>query len=303
MNSMEIPVQLPFPQLRSGGLFFDVATPLDLTYAGRDRTGVGVVHVPFGCDPMFFGPSEACSTSDVDGIDTGATDLEPKDAAIRDYPDQVIHPAFKVVDGLQCSSISLPNSEQSGDATLSDRLSARYRLQISKMATAELVSGAASGGPSLSSEATDLGTGTMADAAFALETWLASSLHNGVGVILIPVGSLAEVKGVNWIDPNAMSTVTGHGVIADAGYTGEPADPTVFDPATRVLYALGVPAYSVTDQNVLALASGMSMVDITDNMVRAISESYMQLAFDPCTVASFTVVPGSGGGGNGLEAG
>ena len=42
MQNMEIPVSLPAPSLRSGGLLFDVAIGLDLEYQGHDRTGVGV---------------------------------------------------------------------------------------------------------------------------------------------------------------------------------------------------------------------------------------------------------------------
>ena len=228
---------------------------------------------------MYAGPSEACSTTDDgDGIDTGATDLEPKDAAIRDYPDAVTHPAFKVVDGLRCSSISLPDSPAVGLSML-DRMRSRIRLQLSKMATAELVTGAVSGGPALA-DGTSLGAATSADgAAVKVESWLASALHNGVGVVVIPV----------WVDRSSMMTVTGHKVIADAGFTGDMSNPTDGTPGVFSFFGMGAVGVASTSAVFLGVASGASNVDISTNVVERISEAYVQLVFDPCAVGFVTL--------------
>lgn len=292
MLNMEVPIQLPAPARRSGGLFTDVAQMIDTTKDGVDRLGSGVVHVPWGCEPVHLGNAEICvvsgeTTASVeDYIIIEGTDTGTKADAINDYPDQVIHPPFKVVDGLRCSSISLPHR---GEASIGDRLGSRMRLQMSKMMMAELVAGAASGGVSLLSEATDLGTAAMAQAIIDVETWLASVLHNGVGAVAVPVGLLHLAVEYGWVDPSTMRTRTGHYVIADAGFTGDPADPTSVDPASFSIFGFGIPGHAYSSPNVLSVASGSSHVDITDNVIEEIVESYAQIAFDPCTVGEVTV--------------
>jgi hypothetical protein len=296
MLNMEVPIRLPAPTLRSGGLFVDVAVPIDTVLGARDRIGSGVVHVPWGCEPMFAGNAEICMMSGElvesveDGIDTGATDLEPKSAAIREYPERVIHPPFKIVDGLECSVLSLPHLSTPTEPSMGDRLRSRMSLQISKMMMAELVSGQVSGGPSLLSEATTLtAASSMAVAAVRIETWLASVLHNGVGVVVLPVGQLAAAETIGWVNPSTLRTASGHFVIADAGFTGDPADPTSAEPGSFEVFGMSVPGQRYSDPKILEVASGSSHVDITDDMVAMINEAYAQIAFEPCSVGSVAV--------------
>jgi hypothetical protein len=293
--NMEVPIQLPQPARRSGGLFVDVATPIDTMFGGRDRLGAGVVHVPWGCDPMFLGNAEICMvdgetvTSVEDGIDIGATDLVSKDNAIRSYPDQVVHPPFKVVDGLECGVLSFPH-DTTPSTSISNRLRARMALQISKMMMAELVAGAVSGGPSLQSEATALTATTgIYGAAFYVESWLASVLHNGIGAVVLPVGFLPLAVESGWVNASTMTTQSGHKVIADAGFTGDPNDPTDPAPATFSIFGMGLPGHAYSSPKILDVVSGSSHVDITDDTIRQINEAYAQIAFDPCAVGQTIV--------------
>lgn len=295
MINMEIPIQLPAPTRRPSGLFVNIATPIDTTFGGKDRLGSGVVHVPWGCEPVHLGNAELCMMSGEmvvsveDTIVTDATDLEPKIAAVNPYPDQVIHPPFKVVDGLECSVLSFPH-DTSPTSSITNRIRSRITLQLSKMLMAEMVAGIASGGPSLTSEATTLpSVSGVYGAAFQAETWLASVLHNGVGVVVIPVGMLPLFVESGWVDPSTMKTLSGHMVIADAGFTGDVADPTSLAPSTFSLFAMGVPSYAASSPELLEVASGSSHVDITNDTITAIIESYVQLAFDPCAVGEVTM--------------
>jgi hypothetical protein len=290
MINMEVPIQLPAPTRRSGGLFVDVATPIDTNFGGRDRLGSGVVHVPWGCDQVFLGNAEICVVdgetviSGVDGIDVGASDLVSKDNAIRPIPDQVAHPPFKVVDGLECGVLSMPH-DTTPSASIGNRLRWRITTQLSKMMLAELVSGSVSGGPSLASEATPLTAATgVFGAAFHVETWLASVLHNAVGAIVLPVGLLPLAVESGWVNAATMRTLTGHYVIADAGFTGDITDPTSATPATFSVFGMAIPGHAYSNPRILEVASGRSHVDITDDVIREIMESYAQLAFDPCSV-------------------
>lgn len=288
MLNMQVPIQLPAPVLRSGGLFMDVAVEIDTTRDGYNRLGSGVVHVPWGCDPMYLGNAEICTMSGelalsvTDGIDTGASDLEPKSAAIRPYPDQVTHPPFKIVDGLTCGALSLPDQDT---PSIRERLDVRMTLQLSKMMMAELVAGNVSGGPSLTSEATALAAATgIPAAARNIETWLASVLHNGVGVVVLPVGLLTAAIDSGWVNPVTMMTYSGHHVIVDAGFTGDPSDPMSATPGSYSIFGMGVPGHAYSDPKVLDVVSGRHGVDISDNVVRQLNEAYAQIAFDPCAV-------------------
>lgn len=295
MLNMEVPIQLPAPQRRSRGRLIDVATDISLTADGRERLGAGVVHVPWGCDAPFLGNAELCVVSGEmaisveDFIITGATDVGSKDEAIRDYPDQVVHPPFKVVDGLRCTALSAPH-DTTPTASIGNRLRARDGLWFSAMMTAELVSGQASGGPSLDSEATSIGAvADMPEAAVAIESWLAGTLGNGVGAVVLPVGLLSAAVYHGWVDMATLRTVTGHWVIADAGFTGDPTDPTNPQPSAFTIYGMGLPGQAYSNGNLLDVASGRSHVDITDNVVSMILESYAQLAFEPCSVGEVTL--------------
>jgi len=240
-----VTVQLPPPQPRKRGLFVDAALQLGsdaFTANGRNRLGNGIQHNPWGCAPLIAGgldcsadfllngdgpayESLRSSNLNEENINTG------KSTAIRDYDAVVEHPAFKVVDGLECSTLSFPDDNQYG-ASMTNRLRNRMRTQMSAMLTAELVSGWASGGPSLSSEADVLTEAfDMDEAAVSIEEWLAGQLHGNTGVVYIPPQVLHRAVSADWVQVvgNSLETVSGHVVISDAGHLGDvgPTDPGV----------------------------------------------------------------------------
>lgn len=296
MQNMELPVNTMAPVLRSGGLFADVARPIVTTSGGVNRLGLGVVHVPWGCDSVVGGPSEACAVDSggdpiPDGVYIETSDgveLMTKDAAIVSFPEAVTHPAFKIVHGLECSALSFPN-DTTPSSSIQNRLRGRMRLQLSKMLTAELVDGALSGGPNLADDSESLGSAAdVADAAVLIESWLASVLHNAEGVVVLPVGLLPAAIKAKWVTPD-FRTVSGHQVIADAGFTGDPTNPKSANPSTFSIFALGDIGWSASDASVMDVAAGSSHVGITDDMVRAIAEAYAQIAFDPCAAGEVTL--------------
>jgi hypothetical protein len=295
MTNMEVTIQLPAPVRRSSGLFVNVADTLDLTRDGTNRLGLGVNHIPWGCNEVFVGPSELClPTSPPSPVDPAdqvliGTGYDDKQVVITDYPDVVTHPAFKVLDGLECSSISLPH-DTTPVAAIGNRLRWRIQLQMSKMLMAEWASGRASGGPSLASEDEVLSaSASMAMAAVRIENFLAGALHNAVGVVVLPVGLLTHAVASGWVNKDTLRTNSGHYVIADAGFTGDPTNPTDSTPGSYIVYGTGVPSYTSNSTALLEVASGASHVDITDNVISEIMEAYAQIAFDPCAVGSTVV--------------
>lgn len=291
MNHMEVPIQLPAPVRRTGGLFVDVATPISTEHGGRDRIGAGVVHVPWGCSSVNVGPSELCYSDEEPATDGVLIDdeIRTKDVTIRDFPAEVFHPAFKIVDGLKCSSLSFPH-DTTPVASIGNRLRSRASLQLSRMLTAELVAGIASSGPNLASESVPLTPmQDMEGAAAEVETWLARILFNGIGAVVLPVGLLAAAVKAKWVNPDTLRTVSGHYVIADAGFTGDPTDPLALYPSSYSIFGMGLPGWASSSAQVLEVASGASHVDITDNIVRMLLEQYVQIAFEPCTVGEVTL--------------
>jgi hypothetical protein len=299
MQGSEVIISLPIEPDRPRGLFTSVAQMLpSLERDGVDRTGSGVTHVPFPCTDSVAGPLDC----DSDGAvfipgDTGDND---KSAAIRYYPSYedpdsgtdpdsypwVRHNPFKIVDGLSCSTISLP-MENSPTRSLPNTLRALIRRSLSGMFTAELVTGDASGNPSLNDLAEDYGTATdMQAAAFAIENHLADRLHGSQGTVLLPLGLLAVAVDSGWvmISGNSIETVSGHKVIADPGFLGDPTNPKDVTPAAQQIFAMGSIFYGSRAFRELEGAT-----DLDTNRVNQLIETYAQLAYSPCTVGTVTL--------------
>jgi hypothetical protein len=309
-----IVVQLPPPQRRSRGLLVDVAENMSavMTYNGRSRIGNGVIHTPWGCDPLLSGSAGPCDTDfllngDGPGYDAvweyeqesapgeqSANFDAGKATAIHAYPSTVEQPAFKVVDGLTCSTMSQPDDNQYG-ASMSNRLRRRMSVLMSGMLTSELITGWASGGISLSSEATVLTAATsMAEAGLEIEEHLRDTLQGQAGTVFIPPQLLHYAVEAEWVyrDGNRFYTQTGHSVVADAGHTGAlgPATPSGGE---FWLYAAGDIGYGLTDTILLGEVSSDTL-DTSTNMRERLAEAYAQLVFDPCPVGAVIVDMGTG---------
>lgn len=282
-----------------------------MTAEGVSRLGNGVRHTPWGCDPLLSG-SAACATdfllngtgsgydavweydqASEPGVESGNVD-EGKDTAINEYPGTVEQPAFKVVDGLKCSTLWQPDDNQYG-ASMSNRLRRRMNVIMSSMLTGELISGWASGGISLSSEADVLTAATsMAEAGLEIEEFLRDQLHGQVGVVFIPPQLLHYAIEADWVmlDRGQFYTATGHRVVADAGHVGD-LGPQAPSAGEFWIYATGDIGYGVTDTRLLGEVT-TDTFDRDSNMRERLAEAYAQLVFDPCAVGGVIVDMGTG---------
>lgn len=299
MQGAEVIISLPIEPDRPRGLFTSVAEPLpSVEKDGVDRLGLGVVHVPFPCTDSVAGPLDCDSNGAV--FIPGDTGDNDKSAAIRYYPSYeefnggtdpdsfpwVTHNAFKIVDGLSCSNISLP-TENTLTRSVPNTLRALIRRSLSGMFTAELVTGEAAGNHSLMDVAEDYGAASdMQEAAFAIENHLASVLHGARGTVLLPLGMLTVAVDSGWVmvTPTSLETVSGHKVIADSGFLGDPDDPKDVTPATQRIFAMGSIFYASR-----AFRELEGALDLSTNRLNQLIETFAQLAYNPCTVGSVSL--------------
>lgn len=312
-TALETTIQLAPPTPRSRGLFVDAALDIslsDTTYQGKDRLGLGVQHTPWGTAPLRVGnlncqadlllvePQTGAAFSDPDNFTVNDTNVEGasgnygKGAALNNFDAVAVHPSFKLVDGLQCSVISFPDLNSDSFTSMSGRLQRRMRTYSSAAITYELVTGWASGGPSLTSEAVTLTASTsMAKAAEEIEEHLAGVLYGNTGLVFIPPRLLAAAVAADWVvvEGGQLWTVTGHRVVADAGHTGVEG-PSAPGANQHWIFATGDVAYRVSDTKLLGDYSHETFNRSSDLRER-IAEAYAQLAFDPATVgATLTTV-------------
>lgn len=293
-------VTMPTPSPRPFGLLVGTATLLTgddgFNVEGRDRLGLGVKYQPWGCAPLTAGNSDCDaqavfnqggnpydSAGDLDGTYSSLTKAD----AVGSIPDEVIQPAFLVVDGLACSTLSFPDLNMLG-VPLTNRLRARMRLLMSRMLTMELITGWASQGISLNSEATTLAASTsMDDVAQAIEGHLASVLLGQQGTVHIPPALLHQAMDIGWVHliDGSLRTGTGHKVIADAGNLGDPDDPTESAPSTWTIFGSGEVYYRVGD-TVQLWDIGDDTFNWETNIRERLVEARAQLLFDPCSVGS-----------------
>jgi len=305
----ETTIQLPPPQPRSRGLFVDAALPLsvdDTSYQGRDRLGQGVQHTPWGCGPLSTGPLDctagevllngsgpAYDTQDPPEVQRGNVTTDKSDA-LGDFDEVAVHPAFKVVDGLKCSTLSFPDANSSSYTSMTGRLQRRMRTLMSAALMAELATGWASNGPSLSSEADVLDPSYgMSEAGFEIEAALAGALGGNTGLVYIPPSLLHYAIEADWvgIEGGQLYTATGHRVVADAGHDGL-SGPTVPNAGEFWVYASGDVSYRVSDT--MLLGEGSETLSLSTNIRERLAEAYAQLAFDPCPVVATLVTIATG---------
>jgi len=269
----------------------------DFTVDGTNRLGQGVEHNPWGCAPLKAGGLD-CSADFLLNDDGPAYDSsgnvisgnvdEGKGTALLDYDAVETHPAFKVVDGLQCGVISFPDDNTYG-AAMTNRLRNRMRTQMSAMLMFELVSGWASNGPSLS-QGTALGTVlSIDDAATVMEEHLAIEMHGNTGYVYIPPQLLHRAVNIDWVQivNGRLETVTGHVVVSDAGHLGD-AGPTAPSAGQFWMFTSGQVGYGLTDTMLLGEVSSDTW-DSSTNVRQRLAEAYAQLVFDPCPTAAILV--------------
>ncbi len=303
MTSLQMPVtiQLDPPEARPWGLLVDEATELpkdDFVIEGVSRLGLGVQHTPWGCDPLRVG-NASCNPffvldGDAPGFDSGgnripANSTLTKDAAINDYDATVVHPAFKLVDGLTCSTMSFPDLNSNRYASMTNRLRARMRLLSSASLMTELITGWASAGPAFDDVTPMTAAATVAAAASAVEEHLAAKLHGGRGIVYIPPRLLPAAVAAFWVYEKGgrLVTVTGHRVVSDAGHTGKIGQGAA-QTTKNWVFASGPVSYRIDDRELLGEGTD-STLDLFHNLRVRISEATAQLAFDPCALGAVLV--------------
>jgi hypothetical protein len=163
----------------------------------------------------------------------------------------------------------------------------------------ELLSGAASGGMSLSSEATspaDVPFGWPAlspgDALTVLEEELATRLNGLQGMIHVSPGLLAQltVMGGTTREGDMWLTQTGHVVVADAGYAGAPAPSGEATAAVGECWAYASgPVFYASDDPRLLGADNQEIVNMSRNIRRRFGMAHGLLVFEPCPVTAVLV--------------
>jgi hypothetical protein len=301
----EVTIQLAPPAPRSRGLLVDVATPLSADQTskeGRDRLGQGVQHQPWGCAPLVTGNLDCTADYLINGDgpaldgngDIIAANVDHfKYEAIRSFDDLVVHPAFKVVDGLACSTLSQPDLSSSSFTGITPRLLRRMRTLMSAALTGELITGYASMGPAFLTDAQVLSdAANVSAAAYAIEAHLAETLQGNAGTVFIPPALLHAAVDAGWVEisGNSLLTATGHKVVADAGHVATQG-PDSGGGGGLWIYAAGDISYRVSDT--VLLGEGSETLDISFNLRERLAEAYAQLAFDPCPLAGVAVDPDS----------
>jgi hypothetical protein len=301
----EVTIQLAPPTPRPRGLLVDVATTLtsdQTTKEGRDRLGQGVQHQPWGCAPLVTGNLDCTADYLINGegpganeegvLNTGNISLT-KDLAVRGFDDVVIHPAFKVVDGLTCSVLSQPDLSSSSFTGIAPRLLRRMRTLMSAALTGELITGYASSGPAFLTDALSLPDASgISEAAALVEAHLADTLQGNAGTVFIPPALLHAAVDAGWvhISGNTLLTATGHKVVADAGHVATQG-PDSGGGGGMWIYAAGDIFYRVSDT--ILLGEGSETLHLEVNIRERLAEAYAQLAFDPCALAGVAVSPDS----------
>jgi len=269
------------------------------SYQGRDRLGQGVQHQPWGCAPLQTGNVDCDVDYLINGTGPGSIGgtvqsgnvTETKGSAVLDFDELINHPSFKVVDGLSCSTLSFPDATSPSFTGITPRLMRRMRTLMSAALMGELITGYASSGASLMSEAQVLpDAATIGDAASAIEDHLATTLLGNRGTVFIPPMMLHATVDAGWvhIEGNRLMTATGHLVVSDAGHVATQG-PDSGGGGGLWIYAAGEICYRVSDT--MLLGEGSETLDISTNIRTRLAEAYAQLAFDPCPMAGIAVDP------------
>lgn len=277
--NMEIIVDGLMPKRRPFGTFSSAAERLDasrFSLGGVNRMLAGVTFVPWGNDVT-------AAVGDVDLC--GAEDFT---SAVGRWPDTETQKPFSMWKGFECSSLSL--------GLTVDTVAARSVELLSRVAdavfTRELVTGAASGGQSLSSEATrPLGnTATALAATFAgFDDYFDSVLGNDEGIVWVPSKVLGLAYAADLIvrDGDAWRTATGHKVVGDGGFGASvtPAGGTAAAAGDTWVYASGPVAYGLMEPVAVGDGRQDTMV-LSSNIRQVFAQGHGLLLFDPLTVGA-----------------
>lgn len=237
----------------------------------------GVTWDPWPCRALTVDAEDVCTADTLD------VTPDECDAWLTQTP-------FRISDAARASLLAYSQEE------IGVRLVAVYNRTISAAFASELISGAASGGHSLSSTATAPNGAAFGSAATpiwnaiaVLEEEIAERLQGGVGYIHLPPGLLAQAVKAYGVKLNAVGmweTPAGNIVISDAGYMNplEPTGQAASGVADDWVYASGPIWYAATVPTLIG--DGAETVDFTRNRFTRYVAGYGILVFDPCPVTA-----------------
>ncbi len=199
--------------------------------------------------------------------------------------------SFRLYDALTGGAIEFTPGELKG------LLSDRFALITSYAFAKELLSGAASGGNSLSQAAhapTGLAFGSGAvpvvDALAFLEAELARTLFGGQGIIHVSPAVMFHAREHLERDGDRWTTPSGHLVVFDGGYVDavEPTGQAASSATEEWIYASGPVAYEAT--NPRFVGGDDDAFELERNLYEVYMDSYGLLQFDadPVTAALVT---------------
>lgn len=267
----------PTPTLRTFGLLTAEAPRLGVE---GDRWREGVTFQPLGPANVEATVAEMCFDDEATYTDDDFTWNAGRDGEGEALETNPTFLPFTVKATESCTTLDLDINE------LKDRIRTRVELAASAQIARELVSGALSGSPSLSSVALVAQEGAVDKACVipALEQAAADLLSGGLGYVHLSPAALAALPGdmIRW-DGQRWTTPSGHIIIADPGYSLTGASGETFGVETAyisgpVLWHLGPDRFSV--------ANAPEYLDRTRNTSRGRTEHEAIFAFDPATVAS-----------------
>lgn len=291
MTGMESVISLPLGPASPRRLL-DFARPLPGTLNAHGQTEAarwlqGVKWNPWPCTGLAAGAPHDCDT------ETLAAITQTCETAETQVP-------FVVRDAIKMSTLEYNDTE------VEAMLRARWDLMVSAAFASELVSGAASSGKSLRSEAVgnapaDIAYGsaavTISKAVAVLEDHLASKIVGQRGVIHLPPGLLTlAVTECDLVlgDGGFWETPNGNYVIADAGYNGTlgPTGQAAASALEGWVYASGMVYVASTAP--IAMGGNEDAPFLRRNEIHEWLQGYGILVFDPCPVsavlANYTVV-------------
>lgn len=179
--------------------------------------------------------------------------------------------AFAVVTAIECSTLGRSDLMRFTTETLD--------VTREFGAARELLTGAASGNPSLA-DATDLGVAADAVAALAcLDQHIANDLSGRLGFIHVPpaVATVLMSEAAIYREGRIWYTASGNYVVVSPGYDGRsPGGAAPSDGDTLYLYATGE-VYAATGQR-----DTMDATERGQNTQQAIAEDAAIVVFDPC---------------------
>lgn len=246
---------------------------------GPDAKGVqrwlnGVKFLPYGCDNIVgevFDPCVARTSEYQEGFD-----------------EIVAFQPFLAEVAIQCSVVGTTRAE------LEAYLLAMSEAGRSSVLGAQVERDAiGTGNPSLASEAQVLSNAdqSLLGAAIAVEEALADVLDGGVGTIHLAPGlfvAYANGGGAHLGADNIWRTVTGHVIVADAGYIG--ASPATEGAVNGELWVYGSgPVFAQYGGIVTYNGLDNEVIDFTRDQWNVKVEQYGIAIFEPCSVVAALV--------------